>query len=156
MIWKDRLKEYYKRFLSLRGEPKAIARGMAMGVFVGVTPTIPLHTALIVVLGIIFRQNISAGYLGSWLISNPFTIPLFYMVEYRLGKYLLGSRCSPDTFSDYSLIHMLQHGWGIAAPLLTGGIILAPFFAVPAYFITYRLLIVARRERIHGHPQKRP
>ena len=43
---------------------------------VGVTPTIPLHTALIVLIGILFRQNIAAGYLGSWLISNPLTIPI--------------------------------------------------------------------------------
>lgn len=154
--WKNRLREYYDRFLSLRGEPKAIARGMAIGVFVGVTPTIPLHTALIVAIGIAFRQNISAGYLGSWLISNPLTIPLFYVAEYELGKYLLGDRFSPSAFTDYSLLHILQQGWGVAAPLLAGGIIIAPVFAVPAYFITHRLLIAARSGKTHDHPPEHP
>lgn len=156
MNWKKPVRKYYDRFLSLRGEPKAIAMGMAIGVFVGVTPTIPLHTALIVLIGITFRQNISAGYLGSWLISNPVTIPFFYVVEYRLGKYLLGDPSLPAVFTDYSVISLLQHGWGIVAPLLAGGIIIAPFFAVPAYFITHRLLIATRDKRIHDDTPKNP
>ncbi len=149
MNWKNLLRKYYDRFLSLKGEPKSIAMGVAIGVFIGVTPTIPLHTALIVIVGITFQQNISAGYLGSWMISNPVTIPFLYLAEYRLGKFLLGDRCSPATFTDYSLIHLLHHGWGIAAPLLVGGILIAPFFAVPAYFITHRLLTAARSKKIH-------
>jgi len=156
MNWKKHLRKYYDRFLSLKGEPRAIAMGVAIGVFVGVTPTIPLHTALIVLIGLTFRQNISAGYLGSWLISNPVTIPFLYVAEYRLGKCLLGDHASPAVFTDYSLLHLLHHGWGVAAPLLAGGIIIAPFFAVPAYFITRRLLIATRNKRTHDHTQKNP
>ncbi|MBI4633777.1 MAG: DUF2062 domain-containing protein [Deltaproteobacteria bacterium] len=141
------MRKYYDRFLSLRGEPRTIAMGMAIGVFVGVTPTIPLHTVLIVLVGITFRQNISAGYLGSWLISNPLTIPFFYVAEYRLGKYLLGNHAPLTVITDYSLFHLLQYGWGVAAPLLAGGIVIAPFFAVPAYFITRRLLIAVRNKK---------
>jgi uncharacterized protein (DUF2062 family) len=153
---KKLLKKYYDRFLSLKGEPQAIAMGMAIGVFVGVTPTIPLHTALIVLIGVTFRQNISAGYLGSLLISNPITIPLFYVTQYRLGKYLLEGHASTAVFNDYSLLHLVEHGWGIAAPLLAGGIIMAPFFAVPAYFITRRLLIAARKRKSHEHTPQNP
>lgn len=156
MNWKNHLREYFDRFLSLKGEPRTIAMGMAIGVFIGVTPTIPLHTALIVIIGIIFRQNISAGYLGSWIISNPVTIPLFYVAEYRLGKYLLGTHSHATSFTDYSLLHLLHHGWGVAAPLLAGGLIIAPFFAVPAYFITHRILTAARSKKTHGHSQKNP
>lgn len=156
MDWKNHLRKYYDRFLSLRGEPRTIAMGVAIGVFIGVTPTIPLHTTMIVIIGIIFRQNISAGYLGSWMISNPLTIPFFYLAEYRLGKYLLSDRFSPAAFTDYSLIHLLHHGWGVAAPLLVGGFVIAPFFAVPAYFITHRILTAARSKKTHDHTQKNP
>ena len=44
-IIRRRGKEFYDRFISLKGEPANIAMGMAIGVFIGVTPTIPFHTA---------------------------------------------------------------------------------------------------------------
>jgi len=82
MILKKRVREFYNKFISLTGEPRQIAAGFAIGVFVGVTPTIPFHTVLIIIIGVILRRNITAAYLGSWLISNPLTIPLFYVSQY--------------------------------------------------------------------------
>ncbi len=121
--------------------------GMAMGVFVGVTPTIPFHTALLVALGFVSRQNITSAYVGSWIISNPLTIPVFYITEYQIGRYLLGLNGSTPVLTDYSMSGMLNFGWDITLPLLTGGIILAPFFAVPAYFITHRMFILLHRKK---------
>ena len=124
--------------------------GMAMGVFVGVTPTIPFHTALLVALGLVSRQNITSAYVGSWIISNPLTIPVFYITEYQIGRDLLGLNGSPPVLTDYSMSGMLNFGWDITLPLLTGGIILAPLFAVPAYFITRRLFTLShKRKRVH-------
>jgi uncharacterized protein (TIGR03546 family) len=144
MILKGRLWIFYERFISLRGEPAQIAAGLAIGVFVGVTPTIPLHTAIIVIICLLFRQNITAGYLGSWMISNPLTIPLLYISEYELGRFLLGMERCRFELADYSLGAIAALGWKILLPLLTGGILIAPFFALPAYFITRRLIISIR------------
>jgi uncharacterized protein (TIGR03546 family) len=143
----SRFKAFYERFISLKGEPKTIAIGMAMGVFIGVTPTIPFHTALIVVLCLIFRQNIASAILGSWIISNPLTIPFFYVSEYKLGRYLWGSDHFQIVFTDYSVWNVVSMGWRVAVPLLTGGIIVAFFFALFAYFITYRLVLTVRKNR---------
>ena len=143
----NKLKGFYERFISLKGEPKTIAMGMAMGVFIGVTPTIPFHTALIIVSCLIFRQNIASAILGSWIISNPLTIPLFYVSEYKLGRYLLRSDHFQIVFTDYSIWNVVSMGWRVVVPLLTGGIIVALFFALPAYFITYRLVLTVRKNR---------
>ncbi|MDP3478975.1 MAG: DUF2062 domain-containing protein, partial [Desulfoprunum sp.] len=43
-------KYYYLRFLRLKGDPYSLAFGTAIGVFVGLTPTMPLHTAIILIL----------------------------------------------------------------------------------------------------------
>jgi uncharacterized protein len=144
MILKGRFRIFYERFISLKGEPTQIAAGLAIGVFVGVTPTIPLHTAIIILLGLLFRQNITAAYLGSWLISNPLTIPFFYLSQYELGRFLLGMERCRFELADYSLAAMAALGWKILLPLLTGGILMAPFFALPAYFIARRLIISIR------------
>jgi len=147
-IIKRRGRDFYNRFISLKGEPGDIAMGMAIGVFIGVTPTIPFHTAMIIAVGVLFKQNITAGYLGSWLISNPVTIPMFYFFQYELGRLVLGLQKSVWALNDYSLESVMNLGWHILFPLLTGGIITAPFFAVPAYFLARRF-IVALRERNH-------
>ena len=64
---KRRIQRFHDRFISLKGEPRSIAMGMAVGVFVGVTPTIPFHTALIILFGLIWKHNLTSAYLGSWL-----------------------------------------------------------------------------------------
>lgn len=150
-----RLNTWYKQLISLKGEPDAIAAGLAIGVFIGVTPTIPLHTILIILICFLFKKNITAGYLGSWIISNPLTIPFFYVAEYRLGKCLLRNSYKALNLSDYSLFGMAQAGWDVVVPLLTGGMIIAPFFAAPAYFITYKLILSVREKR-HDHGEKNP
>jgi len=145
-ILKKKLQQFHDRFISLQGDPQTIALGMAMGVFIGVTPTIPLHTALIILLGIIFKQNISAAYLGSWLISNPVTIPILYYAQYELGMHLLGIAHDKLMLADYSISSILGLGMQIYLPILFAGLVMAPFFAVPAYFVT-RHFVKAIRKR---------
>lgn len=144
MIIKQRLKTFYDNFLSLKGEPRAIAMGVAIGVFIGVTPTIPFHTALIILFGLLFKHNLTAAYLGSWLVSNPLTILILYFSQYELGRYLLGMTHAHLVLTDYSLESILSMGWQIFLPLMTGGVAMAPFFAIPAYFLTYRMLSLRR------------
>ncbi|MDI9569863.1 MAG: DUF2062 domain-containing protein [Pseudomonadota bacterium] len=142
---KRRLRDFHGRFISLRGDPERIAMGMAIGVFIGVTPTIPFHTVLIVAIGVLFKQNIMAGYLGSWLISNPLTVPAFYFCQYELGRLLLGIRTEALARPDFTVAGIMDLGWHILVPLLAGGIAMAPFFAIPAYFVARRLALAARR-----------
>jgi uncharacterized protein (DUF2062 family) len=112
-----------------------------------VTPTIPFHTGIIVLIGLIFRQNITAGYLGAWIISNPLTVPLLYVSQYELGRFLLGMERSRFAIPDYTLGSITALGRELLLPLLTGGILMAPFFAVPAYFIARRLITAIRTRR---------
>ena len=149
MILKKPFRNFYEKFISLKGEPTHIAVGLAIGVFVGTTPTIPLHTAIIVLVGLVFRQNITAAYLGSWLISNPLTIPFLYVSQYELGRVLLGMEHCRFDLADYTIGAIVSLGWGILLPLLIGGILMAPVFAVTAFFVTRRLIVSIRKRRHH-------
>lgn len=146
-IFRKQLQTFYDRFLNLRGEPRSVALGMALGVFIGVTPTIPFHTLLIIAFGLLLRWNIAAAYLGSWLISNPLTIPLFYCAQYHIGLLFLGTGGTQILLQDYSIVSLASAGWKILLPLLLGGAITAPLFAVPAYFVALRLARTRRRRR---------
>ena len=149
MIFRDKIRNFYRTFISLKGDPAEIATGMAIGVFVSVTPTIPFHTAIIFLIGITFRQNITAAYLSSWIVSNPVTIPVLYVSQYKLGRFILGMEGGAFHFQDYNLRAIAALGSEIIMPLLVGGICMAPFFAVPAYFISLHFI---KKIRNRGTP----
>jgi len=143
-FFRRQIRVFYERFVSLQGDPRHIARGMALGIFIGTTPTIPLHTVLILGLGLLFRQHIAAGYLGSWLISNPLTIPILYVLQYELGIWVLGMPHQEWVLSDYSLQALWDLGWRILLPLQTGGLLMALALVVPVYVLALRLAIRIR------------
>jgi hypothetical protein len=78
---------------------------------------------------------------------NPVTLPVFYLLEYELGRLLLGWERFAIVFNDLNVGNILEIGWEIFCPLQIGGLILAPFFAVPAYFITYHAIMAVRGRR---------
>jgi len=143
---KDRWKKFYDQFISLRGTPEHLAFSLAIGIFVGVTPTIPFHTIIIAVLVFLFRRNFTAAWLGSWLISNPLTIPVFYLSQYELGKRLLGMNSMNIAFSDYSFCTILHMGKSVMVPLLTGGVAMAPLVALGSYVLALRSLRMLRKQ----------
>jgi len=141
------VKRFYHRFIRLKGNPEQVARGLSIGVFVGLTPTIPFHTVLAFILALALKQNCTASVLGATAIGNPFTIPFLYITEYHLGKYLLGSTMNDVAFYDYRTWDILHLGWSVAYPLLVGGIALAFILALPAYIVTLKIVIIMRRKK---------
>ncbi|OPY86037.1 MAG: hypothetical protein A4E72_01752 [Syntrophus sp. PtaU1.Bin208] len=149
MTIRQRMQNFYQQFLSLKGDPTSIACGMAMGVFVGITPTIPFHTVAVLFFAFLFKINLTSAYLGSWLVCNPFTIPLLYLGEYQIGRYILGRGEAELVIREYSFSALLQLGWDVCAPLLLGGLVLAVLFTVPAYFLSYRFISSVRKNETH-------
>jgi uncharacterized protein (DUF2062 family) len=148
MTIRDRINDFYNRFLSLNGKPEEIVRAVTLGVFIGVTPTIPFHTALVMVSCLIFRQNITAAMLGATIVSNPLTIPFLYLAEYELGVLVLGLAANPFVLVDYDVRSILEIGWHILYPLMAGGMILAVLFTVPSYFITCHFIAKMRNRNV--------
>jgi uncharacterized protein len=148
MTIKGRISDFYNRFLSLSGRPQEIARATALGVFIGLSPTIPFHTALIMVICLLFRQNITAAMLGATVISNPVTIPFIYLSEYELGRVVLGISESPFGVASYDVRTILEIGWHILHPLLVGGFLLAAVFTVPSYFVAYHAVLKLRNRNV--------
>ena len=144
MAIKNRIRDFYNRFLSLSGAPEEIARAMTLGVFIGVTPTIPFHTALVMVSCLALRQNITAAVLGATLVSNPLTIPFLYLAAYELGVVVLGMPANPFAVASYDVRAILEIGLHILYPLQVGGLLLAAVFAVPSYFLARQAVVKIR------------
>jgi uncharacterized protein (DUF2062 family) len=144
--WKQRLQAFMRHVKALQGEPHHVARGMAVGVFVAFTPTIPFHTLLSITLAFVFRGSKPAALIGSWL-SNPLTIPGLYYGSYRMGVILLGHQI-PMGLQYGQFKDVTTMGWSVACAMIAGGALLGILPAVGGYFITLRLFRRIRARRI--------
>ncbi|MCX5870241.1 MAG: DUF2062 domain-containing protein [Deltaproteobacteria bacterium] len=157
------VKYYYLKFMRMKGDPQSLAIGTAIGVFIGITPTMPLHTILIIPLTIITRTSTIAALLGSLLVCNPIT----YVPQYYLAT-IVGNALTPYELSwariKEVLDILLQHpglqkslealvglGYEAAIVLVVGGTVLALPCALASYFLSLRLFIKIRQKREQRH-----
>lgn len=82
----------WRRFLartgSLNVDEYTLARGVAVGLFIGLTPTLGIQTPLMLAASMALRANFPAAFLSSW-INNPFTFAPLYFGMHQLGEFLL-------------------------------------------------------------------
>lgn len=142
MNLREKIRQFITRFKELNGDPHYVALGMAIGVFISVTPTIPFHTAIALALAFILRGSKAAAAIGVWF-SNPLTIPLFYKGSYDVGMYILGNS-APFNIEYESILELLKLGADVTIAMITGGVILGILPGIAAYFITRRIFIKIR------------
>ena len=141
---RERFSQMLVRMRQLDGNPHYIALGMALGVFVSITPIIPLQTIAAILLAFLFRGSKSAAALGTWL-SNPLTIPLVYYANYKLGCSLLRYQTTLDSVAFDSFSQLMELGLEVTWAMIVGGLVIGSILGVVAYFITFRVFITIRR-----------
>ena len=135
----------YLRLIRLRGQPHELALGMALGIFIGMTPTIPFHIIIAIALALAFKASKITAALGTW-ICNPLTVYLVYKYSYKIGSLILGFdhrtgllRQVVEAINCGELLKVittiLGGGGMVVAAFLLGGTILGVAFAVPSYGI---------------------
>lgn len=141
---RERLSQMLVRMRQLEGNPHYIALGMAIGIFVSITPIIPLQTVVAIVLAFLVRGSKSAAALGTWL-SNPLTIPLVYYANYKLGCLMLGYQKTLDSIAFDSFSQLMELGLEVTWAMIVGGLVIGSILGVVAYFVTFRVFISIRR-----------
>jgi len=144
MTLKRFLRYHWLKFLRLQDNPQKLALGMALGVFIGVTPTVPFHTVGALFLAGLLRVSPITAYVGIW-IMNPVTMAPLYLLAYKVGEILLHKGAPltlPETYNFEAMLDLLWRG-GLA--LQVGGVIIALPPAIVSYFLT--LWIVQRYRR---------
>ena len=140
-----------------RDTPDRIAMAVAMGLVVGLTPTMGVQIATILVVATIPKLHFNIPIACVVLhISNPFTVIPLYYAMYWLGIKLLGR--SVIDFADFKanigeLMQSIREGdnlleslWlgvsgifdigiNIAIPMWIGGVVLGITTSIPAFFI---------------------
>ncbi len=140
------------RFVRMRGLPEEIAKGMALGIFVGMTPTFGFQMAIAIFFAYLLRKNRLAAVIGVW-VTNPVTAPVIYTIEYEIGRILLDvERVSLPT--DFTWEAYAGLGWDIMYPLWVGGLLTGVVLGALAYFITLKLVPLVKKWRVPRWPRR--
>ena len=145
MNLKRTIRYQWVKFKRLQGDPRKLAWGMALGVFVGVTPTVPFHFITVLTLAPLLRVSVITAVLGTQL-CNPLTIAFLYLTAFKVGHFLLLRGAPLRLPETYTLANSLDLIWRGGLALQVGGVILAVPAAIVSYFLT--LWIITRYRRL--------
>jgi uncharacterized protein (DUF2062 family) len=145
MAFKLNYREFVESFKTLQGDPHYIAMGMAVGVFVSITPTIPFHTVIAIAMAFILRGSKPAAAIGVWL-CNPVTLPLFYLASYKTGVFLLGITI-PENIDLEHVTGLMKMGMDVSIAMVIGGVILGIIPGIAAYFVTREAVKIVRSRK---------
>ncbi len=146
--------------------------GMAIGLAVGMTPTLGVQMLIAITLAAVLGQSKIAAGLGVW-ISNPITALPLYMTTYRVGEWTLAALGHPVlhlgsahefrrfvaqlTTSGVALSAIQTYGWDafwhesrwFFTLTFLGGCILTVPLAIGGYWLTYQGVIAYRLKVRH-------
>ena len=145
------LRKTYHQLIRIHGTPREIALGMALGLFIGMTPLMGIHMAIAVFFATLFGWNKLAAAIGVW-ITNPLTAIFLYSLTYIIGAQLL-EMDKPFFLKrdpDYSLlVYMLHNAPEFLLALTVGGVLLGLPIAIVGYYLTFAA-VWEYQEKIRG------
>ena len=154
--WWTSPRRLVRRLLSLDDSPHAIALGTAIGMFVGMPPTVGIQMILIVTIAAVtrplFHFNRVAGLITVY-ISNPITIMPLYAAFYYTGTLVVEAPMTPAEFQEQFEL-ALDRSWldplrfifqEVAWPMIAGSLLIAIATSMPTYPIVRRLVVARRR-----------
>lgn len=141
-------KKLYHNLLLSHATTEDVAQGVAIGLFVAMSPPTGFHTATAIFLAALLRKNKIAAALAAW-VNNPLTIVPLYLFIYRIGAWITHdrrTRIKPETLTDF--FHMTA---GIMRPLLIGGLLVGAASALAGYYLTKWLYpkLKKKQQQIH-------
>ncbi|WP_161629921.1 DUF2062 domain-containing protein [Desulfogranum mediterraneum] len=162
---------FYLRLKRVQGSPRALATSAAMGAAIGITPTLPFHTVMILGGALLLRVNPLVALMASTIVSNPLTFVPHYYGAWWLGNKILPNRLSWEQIKNlleqlqgHGLWHGLQTlgeiGMNTALVMLTGGVLLALPIALIFYLASFRFFVLLhhkkrQRHLLHHRPSKK-
>ena len=146
-----------KSLLALDDSPHAIALGIGVGMFVGLTPTVGVQTIIVVSLAALTRRfcyfNVGAACATTY-VSNPVTMVPMYYGWYRLGALFVPGYEADVDFDPLVNAETWSAWWtamvalstSIGIPMMVGSLLTAVPGGVLAYGFARRMIRKLRRK----------
>ncbi|MBL7174575.1 MAG: DUF2062 domain-containing protein [Desulfobacteraceae bacterium] len=142
------LRKTYERFIKIRGEPRDIAMGFALGLFLGFSPMFGFQVWVAILLAALFKWNKIAAALGT-VISNPITTPFIYVATYYVGSKLFDTaQILPARLAwDFDmLVRILSKTPQVFWAWTLGGVIIGLPLACFGYYLSYAAIVRYRTQ----------
>jgi uncharacterized protein (DUF2062 family) len=134
-----RVRALFKKALEEQATPPKVALALGLGVLVGSSPLVGLHSVVVVALASILRLNRTLAFLGSGVSVGPL-FALFAVAEVGLGSRLLGLPAPQFTEG-----HVVEAAKNAIGAWWTGFALVGPGTAILAGLVGY--LLARRRDR---------
>ena len=160
--WWSSPRTLLRHILMLDDAPHSIALGTAIGMFIGMTPTVGIQMILVIVVAFLtqslFRFNRVAALITVY-ISNPLTVAPIYFFHYIVGTLFVGGNITWNEFSEKlrsnSDLGWWQEWWEkinwlfveVGAPLILGSLVVATVLGIATYPVMRRLLRSFRKKK---------
>jgi len=144
-----KLVEHFKSIFIIKDDPIRIAKGFALGSFIGMMPIPGFQVLLSLAVATLLRLNKRAAVVAVFN-TNLVTGVFIFSFYYYLGRKMLGINSSfvigekIDIQFTSTVIHA---GYEVFLSLVMGGIITGALTAIVAYFGIKRLLILRLKKQ---------
>lgn len=149
-----------RTILMLDDTPHRIALGTAIGMFIGLTPTVGIQMLLVLLFAFTVRRFFTFNQMAAVVtvyVTNPFTLLPIYWFNYEVGTILVPATIDYAAFAAIFEYQGFSEWWNtvshifvdIGAPLIVGSLIVAVTTSIPTYPIMRWLV---HRFRDHDGP----
>jgi uncharacterized protein (TIGR03546 family) len=138
--------DIYMRVVKIDGTPRQVAAGFALGAFIGIFPTFGLGGIIAAALSFILRLNVAATLIGSAIIMNPFTTPMFWSLSYMLGNLFYPTK-SQVAVNEIKNGMLFKGVVDVSTVYLAGNVVVGLVVSVISYFVVKRAIDTYRKTR---------
>lgn len=138
------------RVLRIADNTHNISLGLAIGLGISFTPLLGTHFVQAGALAFIFRANVAAAILGTF-VGNPLTFPFFWWAGISAGGFIfalfgLSAEANIPVHLDAAAMWKIitSHPWDLFMPWMVGGYLLAIASIPAAYYVYYNLVTAAK------------
>lgn len=125
-------KYWYLRIMRQNSSPKQLAAALALGMFIGALPIIPLQSIIVIALAFVFKLNKLAAWMATNY-SNVVTMGPFYYFLFHVGKAVTPFEGVTLDLNRLEMMQLIESGWDLYIVMFTGGLV----FGIPATILTY-------------------
>ena len=155
------MRELFRKLLQIQETPERTALAFSIGIFLGFSPFLGLHTLAGLAIAFLFKLNRVAILLGVWT-NTPWWFVPYYTLATWLGMWVVRFRIHWATFEGVFQLgegqgflssefwRQIASQWGLLVSFLTGSLILALLLSLIAYLLSLRGIRLYRSYRNAG------
>lgn len=165
--WWSSPRTLLRSILMLDDTQHSIALGTALGMFIGMTPTVGVQMIIVMVVAFLTRNLFQFNRVAALItvyVSNPVTVVPIYYFLYWVGKQFVGGEVTRERFESLLAYEGFAGWWNavtgllfdIGTPLFVGTLIVAPICGLITYPVMRRLLQTFHKEVVPAESDREP